>query len=153
MTTANEYQVGGNHYVSHGLQHWDMVEQHGLGYLEGLATKYLVRVGRKGEGLQDLQKAKHCVIKLTELAIAGKRHPRGFVPGTVMTEFFCVNNIKSGRMMNVLSKLCGGWDIGTLYEVVRLLDEMIDNWETPRHIDNTGQQQPFGYDPYEEGVS
>ena len=63
--TANETQVGGTHYAS-VYQHWDWVINCGLGYLEGQATRYIVR-WRKKDGLQDLQKALHYINKLIEV--------------------------------------------------------------------------------------
>lgn len=80
MTTANARQVGGDHYkTASNIQHWDLVEDHGLGYLEGCATKYLSR-WRKKNGVQDLEKALHYTDKLLELALSNKREPRGWVP-------------------------------------------------------------------------
>lgn len=64
---TNQYQVGGNHY--HAVyQHWDWVEDVGLGYLEAVATKYLLpsRQAKKG-GLEDLKKSVHYIEKLIEV--------------------------------------------------------------------------------------
>lgn len=63
---ANDRQVGGQHYRS-AAQHWDFVASQGLGYFEGQITKYVSR-WRKKNGLQDLEKAQHFLIKLTELS-------------------------------------------------------------------------------------
>lgn len=73
MNDVNSYQEGGDHYSRGGkIQHWDYVEQNGLGYLEGCATKYVTRWRTKHptEELQrqDLQKARHYVEKLIDLA-------------------------------------------------------------------------------------
>ena len=36
---ANEYQIGGSHYKRPGIiEHWDMIEEYNIGYLEGCAT-------------------------------------------------------------------------------------------------------------------
>jgi len=64
---ANERQEGGDHYKAAKVQHWDLVAQNRVGYLEGNATKYLTR-WRKKNGLEDLKKALHYVDKLFELA-------------------------------------------------------------------------------------
>jgi len=61
---ANEKQVGGNHYQNQ-YQHWDWVGDNKLSYLEGCATKYIVRWRDKG-GVQDLEKAVHYIEKLIE---------------------------------------------------------------------------------------
>lgn len=63
---ANEYQVGGSHYGVKSYQHWDWIEDHSVGYLEGCATKYLMRWKEKN-GIADLQKARHYIQKLIEL--------------------------------------------------------------------------------------
>jgi hypothetical protein len=63
MTTANDKQVGGEHYQSE-YQHWDYVPQAELDYHQGCATKYLRF--RKKNGMQDLQKLRHYVEKLQE---------------------------------------------------------------------------------------
>lgn len=70
---ANTYQVGGNHYQN-DYQHWDFVVDARLGYLEGVATKYLQRWRRKN-GLEDLEKARHYIIKLIEVHSAGRVTP------------------------------------------------------------------------------
>lgn len=66
MQQANDTQVAGTHYRS-AIQHWDFVAARGLGYFEGQVTKYLTR-WRKKNGAQDLQKARHFLAKLIELA-------------------------------------------------------------------------------------
>lgn len=63
---ANERQVGGDHYKTEGLQHWDIVHMFGLDYFQGQITKYLFR-WRKKNGLEDLEKARHYLDKYIEL--------------------------------------------------------------------------------------
>ena len=65
---ANERQVGGTHYQAE-IQHWDYVLANGLGYLEGQITKYVTRWRKKG-GVEDLEKARHYLEKLIEVAEA-----------------------------------------------------------------------------------
>lgn len=77
-TGANSRQVGGSHYESE-LQHWDIIERYGVGYLEGCASKYVTRA-RKKNGLQDVEKCVHYIEKLLELHADGIRLPRGCVP-------------------------------------------------------------------------
>lgn len=62
---ANEYQVGGDHYKS-AYEHWDWVLNCGLGYLEGVTTKYVTRWRKKKDGGNDLRKALHYIDKLIE---------------------------------------------------------------------------------------
>jgi hypothetical protein len=65
--SANERQVGGDHYKRLVIQPWDFIEANGLGYLEGCIVKYVCRWREKG-GVADLRKARHYVDKLLELA-------------------------------------------------------------------------------------
>lgn len=69
--TANDRQVGGDHYKTDGLQHWDIVHMFKLDYFQGQITKYLFR-WRKKNGLEDLEKARHYLDKYIELE-RGKR--------------------------------------------------------------------------------
>jgi len=64
---ANEVQVGGDHYKKNAIQPWDYIVSNDLGYLEGNVVKYVSRWKDKG-GLQDLEKAKHYLDKLLEVA-------------------------------------------------------------------------------------
>ena len=100
---ANSRQVGGSHY-SADLQHWDLIERHGIGYLEGCATKYVTR-HRKKAGLQDVQKAGHYVQKLLELYEEGVRLPRGVVPLAALQKF-CAANQLGAVEMGVVCQLC-----------------------------------------------
>lgn len=87
MSDANTRQIGGNHYKRDGaLEHWDLIERSGLGYLEGCATKYVARWRQKG-GIQDLEKAEHYVQKLIELYDEGVRLPRGVARMDLVSEF------------------------------------------------------------------
>jgi len=65
--SANEEQVGGEHYKKFGdLQPWDVILKFELGFLDGCAAKYILRWKHKN-GVEDLQKAKHCLEKLIEV--------------------------------------------------------------------------------------
>lgn len=68
--SANQRQVGGDHYKGDGEEHWDRVARLGLNYYEGNITKYVERA-RKKNGIQDLKKAAHYLQKLIELAEMG----------------------------------------------------------------------------------
>lgn len=52
-------QVGGDHYSRHLIQPVDIIDEYELSFFEGNALKYLLR--RKGDRLQDLEKAKHYI--------------------------------------------------------------------------------------------
>jgi len=55
-------QVGGNHYVKHEIQPWDIIDEYDLDYYEGCVLKYLLR--DKDNRKQDLEKAIHCLEKI-----------------------------------------------------------------------------------------
>ncbi len=63
-------QIGGEHYSVAGTrrQHWDVVREFGLGYMEGNITKYIFRWKSKG-GIEDLRKARSYLDKLIEQAM------------------------------------------------------------------------------------
>lgn len=62
--SANDTQVGGNHYKKSNFQPWDW-DRYGVGCYECNVIKYVTRYVDK-DGLKDLQKALHYVEKLTE---------------------------------------------------------------------------------------
>lgn len=76
MSSTHVKQVGGDHYEA-PLQHWDFIEAHGIGYLEGNATKYLCRWRKKGTPVLDLEKAVTYAEKTKALHLEGSRYQRG----------------------------------------------------------------------------
>jgi hypothetical protein len=66
MESANERQVGGDHYKTGGEEHWDRVARLRLDYFQGQITKYVER-WKKKNGLEDLKKARHFLDKYIEL--------------------------------------------------------------------------------------
>jgi len=66
MSTANDTQVGGQHYKAKTIHPWDYIAANGLGYFEGNIVSYVSRWRDKG-GLDDLRKARHYLDKLIEL--------------------------------------------------------------------------------------
>ena len=75
MHNANEKQVGGDHYATGGVQHWDYVQEAlGGAYFMGNITKYVARHRRKN-GLQDLEKALHYLQKAMELYQSERLYP------------------------------------------------------------------------------
>lgn len=68
-------QVGGTHYSKNGpaaMQHWDFIDDAAVPYLEGCATKYVVRWKGKN-GIQDLRKA----ISYIQKRLASQRMNKG----------------------------------------------------------------------------
>ena len=68
--SANDEQVGGEHYKQQAIQPWDVIESNGMDYFEGNALNYLMRWRRKA-GTQDLRKAIHYIEKIIEREEAG----------------------------------------------------------------------------------
>lgn len=64
--SANDRQIGGQHYQVAPIQHWDIVVMHKLDYFQGQIIKYVMRWNAKG-GIQDLRKAQHFLEKYIEL--------------------------------------------------------------------------------------
>ena len=68
--SANELQVGGDHYKNKKVQPWDAMEswmspEQFEGFLRGNVIKYIARYKDK-DGLRDVQKARHYLDKLLE---------------------------------------------------------------------------------------
>jgi Protein of unknwon function (DUF3310) len=66
--SANEIQVGGNHYKDKSIQPWDFIAANDLGFFEGNIVKYITR-WRDKAGVDDLRKARHYLDKLIELEL------------------------------------------------------------------------------------
>jgi hypothetical protein len=65
MGKSMSRQIGGEHYVSKGIQPLDYIRANGLGFEEGNILKYITRWRSKG-GVQDLEKARHYLDLLIE---------------------------------------------------------------------------------------
>ena len=125
--SANDYQVGGNHYAKGGaFQHWDLIEDNGIGYIEGCATKYVTRWRDKAEPLKDLNKAKHYVVKLLELHRIGGRQPRGCASEEDIARFCVANNVTDPWEQAVVEVLCTEWTEGELLNVLETIQLLID---------------------------
>jgi hypothetical protein len=71
--SANDMQVGGEHYQSKTIQPWDameawMTKEQFKGFLWGNVIKYVARWQDKG-GVEDLRKARHYMDKLIEVQV------------------------------------------------------------------------------------
>lgn len=67
--SANELQIGGQHYKEMGIQPWEVMEavlthEEFVGFLKGNVIKYSMRQGKKDS--DDAGKAKHYMLKLQE---------------------------------------------------------------------------------------
>ena len=68
--TADELQIGGQHYKDMGVQPWAVMEsvlthEEFIGFLKGNIIKYSMRAGKKDS--DDAGKAKHYMLKLAEV--------------------------------------------------------------------------------------
>lgn len=79
---ASHAQVGGDHYSAGAgkcphcgtvLQHWDIVHMFRLDYFIGNATKYLFRLGYKGDPIEQIKKAIHYLQKKLELLLQAQK--------------------------------------------------------------------------------
>jgi len=69
-TTADDLQVGGQHYKDMGIQPWAVMEavltrEEFAGFLKGNVIKYAMRQGKKDS--DDANKARHYALKLAEV--------------------------------------------------------------------------------------
>ncbi len=69
--SANDKQVGGNHYKDMSIQVWDVVDtwplEQRIGFYRGGSMKYHMRMGSKDDRLKEAQKAAHYAEKLVEV--------------------------------------------------------------------------------------
>ena len=68
--SADDLQVGGQHYKDMGIQPWAVMEavlthEEWVGYLKGNVIKYGMRQGKKDS--DDANKARHYALKLAEV--------------------------------------------------------------------------------------
>lgn len=68
---ASSRQIAGDHYKTMGIQTWDVVDtwpiEQQIGYYRGNALKYVMRMGRKDENVQEIKKGIHYLEKLVEV--------------------------------------------------------------------------------------
>ena len=62
---ATDTQVGGNHYTKLAIQPMQYSMENGLDALQHTVIKYVTRF-RDKNGIEDLEKAKHCIDMLIE---------------------------------------------------------------------------------------
>lgn len=87
MTKPKVAQVGGDHYEAEE-QHWDLMEEFDISYLEATASKYVIRFDRKGKPREDLLKAKSYL----ERVIVEGRAPRRYIPNDRIHRFLVAND-------------------------------------------------------------
>ena len=114
----NSRMVGGDHYHTGDLktQHWDMVDDHNIGYLEANASKYLMRYRHKN-GLQDLEKAQHYSEKILHNHFHKDRMPRCSIPTLVLDQILVEHDIH-GVQRRALEDLLSWRTAGDLSHVI-----------------------------------
>lgn len=137
---ANDVQVGGEHYRT-SYQHWDMIEEHGIGYLEAAATKYISR-WRNKDGLLDLEKALHYTAKLVEIHEHQSRQPRGFVPTITMDRFANANSLTETeyRAISKLVQWTGRNDLNDACDLILKLIAECKNGTTDANAEFQDQE-------------
>ena len=78
MTETRGKQIGGDHYVKHKIQPWDIIEEYNLGFWDGNAIKYILRYKEKGNPLEDIDKAIHYLEHVRELILRNNPHMHSF---------------------------------------------------------------------------
>jgi len=124
MQSANSKQEGGSHYAG-SYQHWDFVcEVLGGRYLEGNLTKYIAR-WRKKNGLQDIRKALHYLLKIRELYESGDLAAPAITRRSGSVDRFCLVN-ELGPLESRVMWLAANWegpgDLDVLQSVLQELE-------------------------------
>lgn len=145
MSSASDYQIGGEHYKSE-YQHWDWCIDINLGYLESAATKYVTRWNKKN-GVQDVEKAIHYLTKAREAYLENRlRNISRVVSPIVASSKLAVENTRSFCHANKLSSLeekfmlsVAGWQngndltiaIGTAKQILGMAKEAAEARNAP----------------------
>jgi len=66
QASANERQVGGDHYKKLPIEHWDLVALFEWDYFQAQITRYMMR-WRNKDGIKDLEKMVHVAQKYLEV--------------------------------------------------------------------------------------
>lgn len=69
--SADDRQVGGDHYLKMPIQPWDVIDggdhAQAIGFYRWTALAYIMRAGSKGPAREDYEKALHYLEKLLEI--------------------------------------------------------------------------------------
>lgn len=105
MVKANDIQHGGTHYKKAKYQHWDLIAENRIGYLEGCGSKYVSR-WRDKNGVEDLQKGMHYTDKLIECYYQYDYRATGHTPQSCLNLFFEENQITNVNEIEAITILC-----------------------------------------------
>jgi len=123
--SANAVQVGGDHYKENDFQPWDLGWRYKIGAVEFMLIKYVSR-WRKKNGVQDLEKAQHVLMKLEEIEQDGYEPP-GRVGPMVLQTYFAANFITDFREKIVISIISNGYDANQLNHAALLLASLVES--------------------------
>lgn len=126
---ANDIQIAGSHYKS-TYQHWDFSIDAGLNPMQYQVTKYLR--ARKKNGVEDMRKIKHFLLKMQEQLTAGLSYPRSDVSAKALSDMvltWCEKNgmddlerqVAYGVVMNPKNPRA-------LSELMGVVDQMIERY-------------------------
>lgn len=133
---ANEHQIGGDHYKAE-YQHWDLVLNARMPYLEAQITRYICR-WRKKDGIKDLEKALHYTNKLLEnITLVFPIRSSAFLDKTFCVdeaERFCkVNGIDEPERSIIV--VCSHWWLRKHIDDVRKrIESIIVGLSKPRSV-------------------
>lgn len=121
--TVNDTQIGGEHYQTE-FQHWDLISKHDLGYLEGCATKYICR-WRQKNGVQDLHKARHYLLKIEALHLQDDRFNKAHIRIPTIESFAKANDLTDLEKKTIMI-ICRWRNAGHLKAALSSLNELIE---------------------------
>jgi hypothetical protein len=123
MSSTYVKQEGGAHYQGVDKQHWDLMEEFDVAYLEAQVSKYLLRWRRKG-GVGDLRKALTFIEKM--LKCRQSQGARRLVPAHELdTLFNAMETEKRERRIISLILVSGSHDdvLTARMDLMRLISE------------------------------
>lgn len=130
-TIANLMQVGGDHYKAE-VQHWDWTTPTRIQGLEYASTKYLSRWWKKN-GLEDITKPIHYMVKAKEMHLAGKHfnHTMHTSPNYLVVEkakalfddFIDSSDIPDMEA-NIMLRIATWQTTGQLNTILSMLDQL-----------------------------
>jgi hypothetical protein len=147
-STADNKQVGGQHYKAQAIQHWTYVLANNIPYMEAQVLKYVSRHRLKG-GEGDLRKAQHFIEKLISWEQEHPGQERPEVPENYPHLTDWVRGISSPTFNVTLDEvecihLVRFWRRGNgtqwLEAAHRLIDKMVETLAV-----SAAEPQPHGY--------
>lgn len=116
---VNSVQIGGSHYKELRIQPWDFCIANSLGFLRGNIVRYVCRYKNKN-GVEDLEKAKHYILKLVETL--ENPDPQETITASM---FASANSLSHDQLKVIKSLLSPEPDTSLLLDAHDLLTDMI----------------------------